>query len=89
MKPTKTIETELLKGCRKNDRRSQKALYEKYYNYVMYLANMYARNEFEAKEILNDAFYKVFKNIKRFDLNLPFKTMATNHCCQHCHQSLS
>jgi len=67
------ILTQLLKGCKKNDRRSQQAVYEQHYNYVMYVAFMYANSKLEAREILNDAFFKVFKNIDKYDESKPFK----------------
>ncbi|MBX2845384.1 MAG: sigma-70 family RNA polymerase sigma factor [Saprospiraceae bacterium] len=63
----------LIKGCKKNDRISQQKLYKKYYRYVMYIAFMYTNSEEEAREILNDSFYKVFTKIDTFDDSYPFK----------------
>lgn len=63
----------LLEGCLRSHRVSQKALYQHYYNYGMSIALRYAGNREEASEILNDAFMKIFVNMKKFDLSKPFK----------------
>ncbi len=64
---------EILKGCRKRQRKSQKELYKMFYAYGMSITLRYSRSENEAISILNDAFMKVFDNIKSFDSNRPFK----------------
>lgn len=64
---------EILNGCRKRQRNSQKELYKKFYAYGMSITLRYSRSENEAISILNDAFMKVFDNIKSFDSNRPFK----------------
>jgi RNA polymerase sigma factor (sigma-70 family) len=64
---------EILTGCRKLRRESQKLLYEEFYGYGMSICLRYADNREEASEILNDGFMKIFKNIKQFDLTRPFK----------------
>ena len=48
-------------------------LYQHYYNYGMSISLRYASNREEAAEILNDAFMKIFSNLKKFDLAKPFK----------------
>jgi RNA polymerase sigma factor (sigma-70 family) len=63
----------ILKGCRKNDRASQKLLYERFYGYAMSICLRYADNRDEASEILNDAFMKIFSSMKQFDLSRPLK----------------
>lgn len=64
---------EILKGCRKRQRDSQKRLYKMFYAYGMSITLYYADSRDEAAEILNDGFLKVFQNIKSFDQNRPFK----------------
>lgn len=64
---------EIIKGCRKGHRKSQKALYEKYYAYGMSIALRYAENREQAAAILNDSFMKVFANIKKYDERRDFK----------------
>lgn len=63
----------MIKGCLDNDRASQKALYQHFYAYGMSIGLRYTRNEDDAVMILNDGFMKVFKYLKKFDLNKPFK----------------
>ena len=63
----------ILKGCLKNKRSSQKELYQHFYAYGMSIGLRYAGNEDEAVMILNDGFMKVFKYLKNFDLEKPFK----------------
>jgi RNA polymerase sigma-70 factor (ECF subfamily) len=60
-------------GCREKRRNSQKQLYEHYYAYGMSVSLRYTRNEQDAIEVLNDCFLKVFKHIKTFDTDKPFK----------------
>ena len=64
---------EILNGCRKQRRESQKMLYEEFYAYAMSICLRYADNRDEAAGILNDGFMKIFTNIKQFDLSKPLK----------------
>ena len=58
---------ELLTGCRSNDRRSQMALYDRFYGYGLAVALPYCSHADEAREVLNEAFLKVFTSIGRYD----------------------
>ncbi len=64
---------QLIKGCRKKNREAQKLLYQDFYGYAMSICIRYVSNREEAVEVLNDAFMKVFSNIKKFDISYPFK----------------
>lgn len=57
----------------RDDRASQKALYQEFYSYGMGICLRYADNRDEAAEILNDGFMKIFGNLKGFDFNRPFR----------------
>ena len=63
----------IILGCCQNRRNSQRDLYKLYYAYGMSIAIRYVENEEDALTIFNDAFLKVFNNIKKFDTNQPFK----------------
>ncbi len=63
----------LIKGCIKQDRSAQKALYEAFYSFAMAVCLRYAANRNEAAEIMNEGFFKVFMNITRYDSGRPFK----------------
>ncbi|MGI9542759.1 MAG: RNA polymerase sigma factor [Cyclobacteriaceae bacterium] len=62
-----------IRGCRKQDRDSQRSLYQEFYGYGMSICIRYVKNRDEAVEILNDGFLKVFNNLKGFDLTKSFK----------------
>ena len=57
----------MIRGCLKNDRRSQEELYKRYYPAMMALCLRYVREQGEAVEVLNDAYLKVFRQLSRYD----------------------
>jgi RNA polymerase sigma factor (sigma-70 family) len=57
----------LIEGCKKDDRNAQERLYKAYYEAMMTLCLRYTKNDADAVEVLNTGFFKVFKNIARFD----------------------
>lgn len=65
---------ELLDGCLKKNRRSQEMLYKQFYGYAMGVCLRYSKSREEAKEILNDGFFKIFSKLDSFDQSKPFKT---------------
>ena len=64
---------DIIKGCVDKDRRQQKALFELYYKYGLTVAMAYCSHTDEAREVLNDAFLKVFDKIKDYDPSKPFE----------------
>lgn len=82
---------ETIKGCRKRQRKSQKKLYKRFYAYGMSITLRYAESRDEAAEILNDAFMKVFTNIKKYDTDRPFKPwlrqIIVNTAINHYHKT--
>jgi RNA polymerase sigma-70 factor (ECF subfamily) len=60
-------EHEIIKGCLKNDRASQKILYEQHYSKMLGVCLRYAKDKDEAKDILHEGFMKVFTNLKNFN----------------------
>jgi RNA polymerase sigma factor (sigma-70 family) len=57
----------IVKGCRKNDRRSQRLLYERYYGYALKITFRYLDTYEEAVELTNDTFLIIFRTINDFD----------------------
>ncbi len=57
---------ELIKGCRRGDRRSQELLYRSMASKMLGLSQRYAADEDEAVEILQTGFIKVFSQIEQF-----------------------
>lgn len=64
---------QIIHGCCKWKRSSQNALYREYYSYGMSICIRYVEEEQEAILVLNDSFLKVFRNIKKFNTEQPFK----------------
>ncbi len=56
----------LIEGCRNNDRKAQKRLYEQYFGKMYSVCLRYMKQEDEALAVVNTGFYKVFKNIVQF-----------------------
>lgn len=63
----------LLQGCKRNDRDSQRLLYQHYYSYALSICIRYSRNVAEAKEVVNDGFMKVFSKIDQYNSESSFK----------------
>lgn len=62
-----------LEGCRRGERLSQQRVYEHFYKYVLTVCSRYASSTEEAKEVMNDAFFKIFTKIDHFNPHYSFK----------------
>jgi RNA polymerase sigma factor (sigma-70 family) len=60
-------EYDILQGCINEDRQCQRDLFNRYAGKMMTVCLRYARHRMEAEDILQDAFIKIFDNIKRFE----------------------
>jgi RNA polymerase sigma factor (sigma-70 family) len=75
----------IVSGCKAGNRKAQEQLYRSYYRVMMNLCLRYTKNETEALEALNTGFYKVYKNINRYDaakaaLYTWIRTIIINSC---------
>ena len=70
-------EQELIDGCRKGDRSSQRALYDRYCRKMMVVCLRYSKSSAEAEDILQEAFVKVFQGIKDFRQESKLETWIT------------
>ncbi|MEM6263689.1 MAG: RNA polymerase sigma factor [Bacteroidota bacterium] len=59
-------EDEIVEGCIHNDRQCQKMLYEKYYGSMMAVCLRYTNDREEARDVLHEAFIKIYRNLERF-----------------------
>jgi RNA polymerase sigma factor (sigma-70 family) len=59
-------EKELIDGCAKGNRATQKALYDRYCQKMMVICLRYSKSEQEAEDVLQEGFIKVFAGIKSF-----------------------
>jgi RNA polymerase sigma-70 factor (ECF subfamily) len=57
---------EIIKGCINNDRKCQEMLYHTFSNIMFGICLGYTKNRDEAKDVLQEGFIKVFKNIKKY-----------------------
>ena len=58
---------DLVKGCIKQDRRSQKALYQSYAPYAYSVAKSYIKDTNLIQDIMQESFTSIFKSIDKFD----------------------
>ena len=58
--------SDIVYGCIKLDRESQKKFYNYFYGYAMAICMRYAPNNDDAMEIINDGFLKVFNKLDSF-----------------------
>ena len=68
------MNSNLIEGCIKKDRKSQKELYKLYYGYALRICLRYTKNKDEAVEVVNDGFMKVFMNIVRYQVEQSFNS---------------
>ena len=54
-----------INGCRRNERASQKKLYISFYGFAMSLCFKYVCSKEDSVKIVNDGFFKVFKELVR------------------------
>ncbi|MDX2247477.1 MAG: sigma-70 family RNA polymerase sigma factor [Bacteroidia bacterium] len=60
-------EDEIIDGCLKGGRKYQKLLYEQFYGSMMVVCMRYTNDREEARDVLHEAFMKVFRNLKKFN----------------------
>lgn len=63
----------LLSGCLKNDRKSQEAFYRMYADEMYNVCLAYEKDRDSVKDILQDAFIKIFKSIEKYDRKGPLR----------------
>jgi len=59
-------EEQIIKGCKKKNSRSQSLLYQQYAPALFGVALRYTTCSDDAQEVLQDAFLKIFSNIKQY-----------------------
>jgi RNA polymerase sigma factor (sigma-70 family) len=81
------IEKELIEGCKKGNRQSFESLYKQYAGRLLSIAMRYSFTTFEAEDILQESFIKIFNSIKSYEYKGSFEgwlkrivvTTAINH----------
>ena len=59
-------ENDIIRGCQKGRAKYQKALVLRYSPQLMTVARRYCRDDHAAKDVLQDAFIRIFKGIKNY-----------------------
>lgn len=63
----------LIDGCLRNNRKSQEVVFKAFYGKMMAVCRRYTTDDDQAKDILQDGFIKVFKNLERFNYKGSFE----------------
>jgi RNA polymerase sigma factor (sigma-70 family) len=63
----------LIEGCRAGERTCQQKIYKHFFGYGMSVCGRYAATQEEAREVLNDAFFKIFTKLDKYDSAYSFK----------------
>lgn len=59
-------EEDLIAACRKEDRRAQQQLYERFAPVMFGVCRRYVKTEADAEDVLAEAFFKVFTNLQQY-----------------------
>ena len=70
---SKTEEEKLIEGCIAGKRDMQRLLYDLYAKKMMMVCQRYAPTSFEAEDMMQDGFVKVFANIQNFKQDCPLE----------------
>ncbi len=70
-------EHELIEGCRKGNRATQKALYDRYCKKMMVVCLRYSKSSAEAEDILQEGFVRVFQGLEGFRQDAKLETWMT------------
>ena len=71
--PKETTDIQIVDGCVRNDRRFQELLYSRFCGKMNSICLGYTGNQNDADDILQEAFIKVFKNIRDFRFECPLE----------------
>jgi RNA polymerase sigma factor (sigma-70 family) len=84
-------EQDLIEGCKKGSHSAFEALYNKYAKRMMAIALRYCNTTFEAEDIVQETFIKVFEKINTFDSKGSFegwlKRVLVNYSINYFHKT--
>jgi RNA polymerase sigma factor (sigma-70 family) len=66
--PMTNQETQLITACLREERWAQKQLYESFYGKMLGVCMRYSNHQEDARDILNEGYIKVFKNLAKYQL---------------------
>ena len=83
----KEAEESLITSAANGDHQAFRALVEFHQSFAYSLAHRYTNNEDDAEDITQEAFFKIWKSLHRYDSKFPFKAwlakIVTNLCLDH------
>ena len=83
---------DLVKGCKKGRSKEQQELFYRYRNYAMGIGLRYAKKEDEARDIVQEAFIKIYKAIGQLkdanQLKSWIRKIVVNQCINFYHHEL-
>lgn len=59
---------EIIVGCLHNENKSKELIYKSFYGYLIAVILRYTNDRYDAEELVNDVFIKVFKAVPQFKL---------------------
>jgi RNA polymerase sigma factor (sigma-70 family) len=87
MKSAELSDADLIRGCVENSRKCQEMLYRRYAGVMFRLCILYENDRDKAKDILQESFIKIFRNMKSFDrkgsLRVWMRKIITNTAIDH------
>jgi RNA polymerase sigma-70 factor (ECF subfamily) len=63
----------LIEACKRNERKAQNALYDLFFQPLMSIARKYKNNNDDAAALVNEAFFKAFTQIEKYNKEVPFE----------------
>ncbi len=66
--------TSIIKGCKSNDHKYQKILYDRYFGFALKTVFRYIFKYERARDVVNDGFVKLFTNVPVFEAGNPADT---------------
>lgn len=87
------LDDKIIQKCIQGDRNAQRELYNFYASRMRGICIRYARSDFEAEDIFQDSFIKVFTNLKNFNNQGSFdgwiRRIVTNTAIDHYKKNLN
>ncbi|REE79928.1 RNA polymerase sigma-70 factor (ECF subfamily) [Lutibacter oceani] len=87
MSKTILLNSKIVNDCKLNKAKAQMQLYDMYCDAMFIIAQRYVKDNFVAEDIMQDAFIKVFKNIKKFKgevtIGAWIKKIVINQCIDY------
>lgn len=64
---------QIIEGCKKGKKRAQDALYARYSSMAYGVCLRYTKNKFDAEDVMQEAWVKIYKKIDTYSLNNSFE----------------